>query len=341
MAVAAKQRERFKAPGQVGEYLNLNYFILGGVIAKLTGQPAGAFITEHIIDKLGLTQTSFPDTDALPGGLHGYGRNKDNEFEDKTLFNPALAGTAGAMISTVSDLLRYGRVLCTGGLLEPDTQRARMRGQTLAGGTTQYGEGVITGPGACGHSGTIPGFSTDMYHVAEFDAEIVVNANRLDRDDALQTTPAVTAAYTALQAEFRPGAYCRRVHDDATLHPLSAALRPGVQAAFGVPAAALAGKASGVWRCVGEHVLACITGANLPCGKIETTVSIPPAVENWCREHPDSAVPLVVTGSASLWRWACHGAEAARAEQQWKLDSGGFAATRWKPISVAESGGSP
>jgi D-alanyl-D-alanine carboxypeptidase len=68
------------------------------------------------------------------------------------------------MISSLTDLDRYVRVLCTGGLLKPETQRARMDGQALAGTTTQYGEGVITGPGACGHSETVPGFNTDMYY---------------------------------------------------------------------------------------------------------------------------------------------------------------------------------
>jgi D-alanyl-D-alanine carboxypeptidase len=106
------------------------------------------------------------------------------------------------MISSLVDLGEYVRVLCTGGLLRPETQRARMEGQALIGTTTQYGEGVITGPGACGHSGTVPGFNTDMYYFVEQNATLIINVNRLDRDDKSQSSPVLKAVSDALAAQF-------------------------------------------------------------------------------------------------------------------------------------------
>ena len=67
MAESAKRRDQFKPPDQEGVYTNLNYFILGGIVQKITGADVGVFITDNIIHKLGLRQTSYPIRDDLPG----------------------------------------------------------------------------------------------------------------------------------------------------------------------------------------------------------------------------------------------------------------------------------
>ena len=55
-----KLKHQFKPPGQEGVYTNLNYYILGGIVQKITGADVGVFITDNIIHKLGLRQTSYP-----------------------------------------------------------------------------------------------------------------------------------------------------------------------------------------------------------------------------------------------------------------------------------------
>jgi D-alanyl-D-alanine carboxypeptidase len=138
----------------------------------------------------------------LPGGLHGYGWNpRTRRFDDKTRFNPALAGAAGAIISNIDDLQTFMRVLCRGGLFSTVTQRAMLDGQTLAGSSTRYGEGVISNPGICGHSGTINGFNTDVYYLEKPDASLVVSVNRLDKDNKAQTTPVLELMLKTIQSE--------------------------------------------------------------------------------------------------------------------------------------------
>jgi D-alanyl-D-alanine carboxypeptidase len=83
----------------------------------------------------------------------------------------------------------FARALCVGGLLQPQTHTLQLRGQRLVGTRTDYGEGVASGSGVCGHSGTINGFSTDMYYVKRLDASFVISVNRLDRDNRSQTLP--------------------------------------------------------------------------------------------------------------------------------------------------------
>jgi D-alanyl-D-alanine carboxypeptidase len=185
----ARLKAQFKAPNTIGVYTDFNYDILAGIVQKITGKDIGRLITETVIVPLKLGATSYPTGTSVPGGLHGYGWNPSTKrFDDKTLFNPPLAGAAGAVISSIPDLHTFSRVLCKGGLLKPETQQARLEGQPFAGSKTNYGEGVAMGDGFCGHSGTINGYSTDMYYVEKLDLSFVISVNRLDRDNESQST---------------------------------------------------------------------------------------------------------------------------------------------------------
>jgi D-alanyl-D-alanine carboxypeptidase len=195
---------RFEPPNTRGVYTDFNYEILAGVAARVTGKDIGKLMTETVIVPLRLRSTWYPSGTEIPSPLRGYGWNATTKrFDDKTLFNPPLAGAAGALVSDVSDLLAFSRVLCIGGLLEPQTQRERMIGQPLAGSNANYGEGIATGDGVCGHSGTISGFTTDTYYFQKFDASLVISVNRLDRDNKGQTTPILALMTETIRAQLK------------------------------------------------------------------------------------------------------------------------------------------
>ena len=186
----AALKSQFKAPNTEGVYTDFNYDILAGIVQQVTGKDIGMVISETVIKPLKLQHTSYPTGTALPGQLRGYGWNPETKrFEDKTLFNPPLGGASGAIISDISDLLKFSRALCHGELLKPETLREQLQGQLLLGTSTDYGEGVALGHGFCGHSGTINGFSTDMYYIKKLDASLVISVNRLDRDNESQSSP--------------------------------------------------------------------------------------------------------------------------------------------------------
>ncbi|MBW4553365.1 MAG: beta-lactamase family protein [Aphanocapsa sp. GSE-SYN-MK-11-07L] len=201
---AASKVNQFKPPNQETVYANVNYILLGEIAKKVTGKDIGVMITEEVINKLNLKNTSYPTTPDLPGGLHGYGWNpQTKQFQDKTEFNPAIAGPAGAIISDLPDLTTYVHTLCVGGLLKPETQKARLQGMPFAENPSiSYGEGVLVTEDVCGHGGSIPGFSTEMYYLRKQNAVVVVSVNRLDRDNTLQTTPIVTAVVETLFPKF-------------------------------------------------------------------------------------------------------------------------------------------
>ncbi len=200
LASYAKLAPHFMPPNTSGAYTDFNYDILAGIVRETTGRDIGELINETVIRPLHLRHTSYPSGTSIPGPLRGYGWDpRTKRYVDKTLFNPPLAGAAGAVVSNVADLLTFSRALCAGGLLKPQTHAEQLRGQRLAGTQTEYGEGVAVGSGFCGHSGTINGFSTDMYYVKKNDASFVISVNRLDRDNRSQTLPILAIVQSALR----------------------------------------------------------------------------------------------------------------------------------------------
>jgi D-alanyl-D-alanine carboxypeptidase len=202
LATYARLKNAFKTPNTTGAYTDFNYDILAGIAERVTGQDIGDLITQTVILPLKLRNTSYPTGTGIPGPLRGYGWNPAaKRFDDKTLFNPQLAGAAGAVVSDIPDLFTFSRALCRGGLLKPQTQRERLGGQPLVGTNALYGEGVALGEGVCGHSGTINGFNTDMYYIVKANASLVISVNRLDRDNKAQTTTIFALMMKTIRAE--------------------------------------------------------------------------------------------------------------------------------------------
>ena len=86
------------------------------------------------------------------------------------------------MISTVEDLLVYGRALGTGeGLLPPEQQAERLTsflyGLPPHSPEKAYGLGLVTVGGWLGHTGTQAGFNTTVYYHPELHTTVVVEVN--------------------------------------------------------------------------------------------------------------------------------------------------------------------
>ncbi len=175
-------------PGTEFQYSNTNTVLLGLVLEQVSGRPIGDLYRERIIEPLDLQATSFPEREdsSLPDPqAHGYtlqGQD-DGEPVEVTNLNPSWAWTAGAMISTVEDLLVYGRALGTGeGLLSPDQQAQRLDsflGEDIPPNTAEraYGLGFGRESGWIGHTGTSPGYNTTVYYSPELDATMIVETN--------------------------------------------------------------------------------------------------------------------------------------------------------------------
>ena len=173
-------------PGTEFQYSNTNTVLLGLVLEQVSGKSIGDLYREWIIEPLGLQQTSFPNTDPAFPDPHPQGytlQGQDGgEPRNATDWNPSWGWTAGGMISTVDDLLVYGRALGTGeGLLPPGQQAERlnsfMGGPSPLSTDKDYGIGLVNDHGWLGHTGELPGFNTAVYYHPELDATVVVEVD--------------------------------------------------------------------------------------------------------------------------------------------------------------------
>ena len=73
VAWAVKEKPYF-SPGKGYHYSNTNYLILGLIIEEITKDSVGDQIRKRLLEPFGLTQTSYPQTEAMPDPwAHGYG----------------------------------------------------------------------------------------------------------------------------------------------------------------------------------------------------------------------------------------------------------------------------
>ena len=194
-------------PGTQWHYSNTNTVLLGLVLQQVTGESIDQLYRERIIEPLGLTGTSFPGEDpSLPEPhAQGYtlqGQSSGADPIDATDWSPSVAWTAGEMISTVEDLLTYGRALGTGeGLLPPEQQTERLNSfvsdlpplnQPPLEGNLAYGLGLGEDRGWVGHNGEIPGYNTYLFYHPDLDAVVAVEVNSdISSGDCPQDTPTV------------------------------------------------------------------------------------------------------------------------------------------------------
>jgi D-alanyl-D-alanine carboxypeptidase len=174
-------------PGDGFLYSNTNTALLGRIVEQLTGNPLGTEIQRRILDRLGMTGSSFPATSAVLPDPHpqgyAYGTNVETVESnvlssekqaaaragtlaplDVTNANPSWAWAAGAGISTADDLTRYVQALVGGGLLGPATQKARLDSvrpvDPAAPDGPGYGLALARFGPFYGHTGELPGFNT-------------------------------------------------------------------------------------------------------------------------------------------------------------------------------------
>ncbi len=76
--------------------------------------------------------------------------------------------------------------------------------------------------------------------------------------------------------------------------------------------------------------MGCIIGANLNCGKADTSKTNLGG-DVWCRSHPDDTmIPMAATGHATIYVWHCSGSRAVPTKVISKVDNQGFELLNWK-----------
>lgn len=153
-------------PGSTFAYSNWGYILLGYVIEQVSGMPYAEFLQRWIFLPAGMMRSGYTDRKrVLPGRAASYA------IEGGTLVNASFldledAYAAGALYSTVEDLLRWDRALSGAGLATSASLAAMFTPHVAIGDGSSYGYGwqIAT---RCGrrvhyHGGRIDGFRVQL-----------------------------------------------------------------------------------------------------------------------------------------------------------------------------------
>ncbi|WP_330289695.1 serine hydrolase domain-containing protein [Streptomyces sp. NBC_00576] len=188
------------APGTQFEYSNTNLVLLGLVIEKVSGLSAADFIDKQVLRPAHLDHTLFPSGAEFPEPhARGYtNQTLSGEIEDATDWNPSWGWTAGAMISNLHDLHRWARIVATGTLLSPETQKQRLKMLPTGHPGTSYGLGIFDSDGWIGHNGSIPGYESVTVYLPSRKATLVVLLNTDITYDGQEPSSLVARAVTEI-----------------------------------------------------------------------------------------------------------------------------------------------
>ncbi len=145
------QSARLTAPvGTRFQYFNPNYATLALIIETVSGQSYGDYVTEHIFEPLGMTNSYADKEDALEAGLaEGHSKLFGFPVARRPIFRAHLLG-AGYIVSTARDLSRFLIAIDNGGtsggarILSPDSVALMSLPPAQVPGTS-YGMGWSAG----------------------------------------------------------------------------------------------------------------------------------------------------------------------------------------------------
>lgn len=189
------------APGDKYSYSNTNYTLLGLIIEAVTGEEAVAEIRRRILEPLGMKHTFMESFEPIPDGIvHHYHFATPTFAEiagihetytevrpylvDSTAGNLSPEWTAGGMVASASDVVRWMQSIRDGELVSADMQReAFTYYPPKEPAERAYLQGIAkledyyNGSDAYGHSGGTLGFSAQMYWIEQADVILVLLAN--------------------------------------------------------------------------------------------------------------------------------------------------------------------
>jgi len=169
MAVAASvlaRNERFK-------YSNVGYALLGVIVAAASGQTYAEYVTDHIVEPLGLHDTGpeLPPAREADVAVGYTGRALGNRRVPIGQVHAGAMASATGFYSTASDLARYAsaHVLGDDRLLTDESKRMMQHAAWEVGGAGagEYGLGLavvdVGGRRVVGHGGAYPGYITRTF----------------------------------------------------------------------------------------------------------------------------------------------------------------------------------
>lgn len=184
---AVSQTPLLFPPGTQWSYSNSNYFVLGAIIEKLSGQSFEANLDQYIFKPLGLTNTYFSLPPPAQAAI-GYTLN-GTSMVPALVADRSAAFAAGALSSNVSDLAAWDNALINGKVVSPASFTAMTTpvSSAIPGGGS-YGFGLalraFDNRPTIWHNGLINGFTaeTDVFLDSGLAVVVLTNSDAANPD---------------------------------------------------------------------------------------------------------------------------------------------------------------
>jgi CubicO group peptidase (beta-lactamase class C family) len=167
-------------PGEVYNYNNSGYYLLGLIIEKVSGKTYAEYLRQNIFAPLGMNNTDSDDQQTIvKNRASGYYLGSDSVFRNAAYTNMEILFSIGGAYSTVADLLRWEQSFTNDKLLKAST-----REEMFTPGKGNYGYGWwIDKLGSCKrmyHDGGITNFSTSLQRLPDARLTVIAISNRGD-----------------------------------------------------------------------------------------------------------------------------------------------------------------
>lgn len=196
-------------PGESYDYSNTNYLLLGEVVQRASGMPYCAFLHKRIFDPLKMRDTQcLGEAGALEHHARGYapidegeGKPLGDDPAGAAMSNSFFFG-AGNLVSTGDDLIRWAAALHHGHVLSPASYK-EMTTSVRSGYAYGLQIGTLRGHMRMDHSGSVPGFFSELEYFPGTDNTVVIlsNQNALTKGQFTPGTHVIDSELMTLAAE--------------------------------------------------------------------------------------------------------------------------------------------
>ncbi|HXF43807.1 MAG TPA: serine hydrolase [Pyrinomonadaceae bacterium] len=164
------------SPGEKFAYNNSGYYLLGVIIERVSGKSYADFLKENIFIPLGMTQTGYDNPlDVVKNRAAGYARRAGTVL-NASYVDMSVPFAAGALYSTVEDLLRWDQALYTEKLV-PKKTLDEIFTPVKNGYGFGWGIGKRFGRDMISHGGNINGFATQIMRFPSDKITVIVLSN--------------------------------------------------------------------------------------------------------------------------------------------------------------------
>ncbi|HSW31298.1 MAG TPA: serine hydrolase domain-containing protein [Longimicrobiales bacterium] len=164
------------APGTSYAYSNTGICVLGGVVERILGTSYGTAVAQRLAGPMGLTSTLYDDFSTADAKIPNLA-----ESAAAYSYHATAACAAGAMVSSPTDMVRFGRQVYGGRFLSASStaEMTVNRGKALGGQDYGLGTRLWTRYGTSyhGHTGSLMDYRTILMYVPSGDLTIAMAAN--------------------------------------------------------------------------------------------------------------------------------------------------------------------